>query len=87
LIIIFLSIYPLCKRHVINKYTVLVQADKLKGIIPIPSQFEHKEVEVVISLPGKKHFDPKKYRGLGNAEKEKIDQDIIDIRAGWSSHE
>ena len=47
-----------------HKYTVLVHADKLKSIIPIPAEFENREVELIISLPRKNKFNPRKYRGI-----------------------
>lgn len=37
-----------------NRYTVIVQADKLKQVVPIPDEFEHKELEIIITLSEKK---------------------------------
>ena len=66
-----------------TKYTVIVKSDKLKDVIPIPSEFEHKDVEVSISLARKKKFDPKKYRGIGKASKESIDSYLKSVRSEW----
>ena len=70
-----------------NKYTILVQADKLKSIIPIPSEFEHKEVEIMISLPKKEKFNPQKFRGVCNESKESIDKKLKHMRMGWDRSE
>lgn len=69
-----------------NKYTVVVPADKLQGIIPIPSEFQHKEVELSISLPLRKKFDPRKYRGAGNTAKDQIDRELDQIKGEWGLH-
>ena len=66
-----------------TRYTVLVKADKLKKVITIPPEFEHKEVEVVISLPRKKKFNPSKYHGIFNIPKETVDNDLKRIRVEW----
>ncbi|OHD63709.1 MAG: hypothetical protein A2176_05650 [Spirochaetes bacterium RBG_13_51_14] len=69
-----------------NKYTVVVPADRLQGVIPIPSEFQHKEVEVSISLSRRKKFDPRKYRGTGKATKEEIDRELGRMRGEWDLH-
>jgi hypothetical protein len=69
-----------------TNYKVVIQADLLKEIIPIPSEFEHKEVEVNISLHQKKKFNPREYRGIGNETKEKIDLKIASLRNEWNSY-
>jgi len=69
-----------------NKYTVVVPADKLQGIIPIPSEFQHKDVEVSISLSQRKKYDPRKYRGAGKATKEEIDGELKRMRGEWITH-
>ena len=69
-----------------NKYKVRVQADKLKEILPIPREFEHKEVEVMISLPRKKSFNPREYRGIFNHSKESIDKHVQQMRDEWDRH-
>ena len=66
-----------------NKYKILVPADKLKSVIPIPEEFKHKEVEVSISLPERKKFDPRKYRGIANYTKDEIDNEIAQMRKEW----
>ena len=68
-----------------NKYTVLVDADKLKTVIPIPHEFEHQKVEVVVSLPVKRKLNPRKYRGLAGNTRESIDQSIRHIREEWNN--
>ncbi len=66
-----------------NKYTVLVPADKLKTIIPIPPEFEHQQVEVAISLPRRKEFNPRKYRGAARGSRELVDGEINMIKRDW----
>ena len=63
-----------------NKYTIVVPADKLQGVIPVPREFKHKEVEVSITLSRRKKFDPRKYRGACKATKDEIDREIERIR-------
>lgn len=70
-----------------NRYSIIVKADKLKGIIPIPSEFEHKEVEVVISLPRKKKFDPRRFRGVWSETKAEIDREIKAMRGDWDRND
>jgi hypothetical protein len=50
-----------------NKNIAVVPAEKLKGIISIPAEFQHKDVEVRISLSQKKRLDPRRYRGAGKS--------------------
>ncbi len=69
-----------------NKYIVVVPAEKLKGIIPIPAEFQHKDVEVSISLSRRKKFDPRKYRGAGKSTKEEIDREIGRMRGEWGGN-
>ncbi|HNW27309.1 MAG TPA: hypothetical protein PKN50_02430 [Spirochaetota bacterium] len=69
-----------------NKYTVVVPADKLQGVIPIPSEFQHKDVEVSISLSQREKFDPRKYRGAGKATREEIDRELERMRGEWGRH-
>ncbi len=66
-----------------NRYTILVQAEKLKKIIPIPPEFENRELEVVIKLPDKKQFNPEKYKSIFNIPKDTIDRDIELLRNEW----
>jgi len=70
-----------------NRYTVLVQADKLKKVIPIPAEFEHKELEVIIKLSEKKNTDINLYNGIFHMTKEEIDRDISSIRDAWNINE
>jgi len=70
-----------------NRYTVLVQADKLKKVIPIPPEFEHKEVEVIIALPSKKNVNISMYNKIFNMTKEEIDRDILSMKDDWNIHE
>ena len=67
-----------------NRYTVLVQADKLKQVIPIPVEFENQELEIIITLPKKKEFNPDKYSTIFNISKDEIDRDIEHIRNEWN---
>jgi hypothetical protein len=69
-----------------NKYVVVVPAEKLKGIIPIPQEFHNKEVELSISLSRKKKFDPRKYRSAGKSSKEEIDRELGRMRGEWGGH-
>ncbi len=69
-----------------SKYTIVVPADKLQSVIPIPTEFQHKEVEVSISLSRRKKFDPRKYRGLGTDTKEIIDRELVRMRGEWDRH-
>ncbi len=66
-----------------NKYKILIQADKLKQIVPIPHEFEHKELEVIISLPQRKKIDPRKYSDIFHISKDEIDRDLMIIRDEW----
>jgi hypothetical protein len=69
-----------------NKYTIVVPADKLQGVIPLPREFQHKEVEVSVSLSRRKKFDPRKYRGLGKATKDEIDRELMRMRGEWDRY-
>ncbi|HQF10608.1 MAG TPA: hypothetical protein PKX62_21090 [Spirochaetota bacterium] len=69
-----------------NRYTVRVNADRLKEVIPLPPEFAHREVDVLITLPGKKSFDPRAYRGIFRETKETIDRDIASMRKEWDRH-
>ena len=69
-----------------NKYTIVVPADKLQGVIPVPQEFQHKEVEVSISLSRRKKFDPRKYRGVGKATRDEIDRDLKRMRGEWARY-
>ncbi len=69
-----------------NKFTIVVSADKLRGVIPVPREFQHRDVEVSISISRRKKFDPRKYRGAGKAAKDEIDRDLKRIRGEWERH-
>ncbi len=66
-----------------DRYTVLVQADKLKQVIPIPAEFENHELEVVIKLSRKKEFNPGNYNSIFNISREEIDRDLENMRKEW----
>jgi hypothetical protein len=76
----------LIKEKVMNRYRVLVQADRLKTIIPIPREFEHKEVEVTITLPRKSTFNPREFKSIFHVSKENIDSDLKGLRQEWDRH-
>lgn len=71
------------ERLIMNRYTVLVQADKLKQVIPIPSEFENHELEVVIKLSQKKVFNPGSYNSIFNISREEVDRDLNKMRKEW----
>lgn len=68
-----------------NKYTVTVPADRLKGIISIPPEFEHQQLEIAISLKKHKEFDPRKFRGAARGSKKQIDEELGVIRREWAA--
>ena len=68
-----------------NQYTVLVQADKLKQVIPLPSEFENHELEVIIKLSSKKVFNPGNYTSIFNVTKDEIERDLLQMRKEWES--
>jgi hypothetical protein len=72
------------ERLIMNRYTVLVQADKLKQVIPIPSEFENHELEVVIKHSQKKVFNPGSYNSIFNISREEIDRDLNIMRKEWN---
>ncbi len=69
-----------------NRYRVLVQADRLKKIIPIPREFEHQEVEVTITLPRRNKFNPREFKSIFHATKDEIDSDLKGLREEWDRH-
>jgi hypothetical protein len=66
-----------------NRYTILVKADKLKQVIPIPPEFENRELEVIIKLPEKKKFNASKFKSIFNIPKDEIDHDLELMRSEW----
>ena len=70
-----------------NRYTMIVQADVLKKVIPIPSEFEHMELEVIIGLPERKKVDIRSYNSIFQMTKEEVDCDLKSMRDDWNIHE